>query len=208
LGLVGLAASSAVAMTALKGLSSAARGAGSGGAGGPSGNRRATKGALRGSVAGIVGGVALDYAGDKLKESGHEILGASADIASSALSFAGTGALLGTMLAPGPGTAIGATLGGIAGAGYGLYNNWAAFTSPKQSEIKSPSSDAKTPEPEKSMPGPEPEKSTAPIMDKISSESSINSIMAQQSSILTQILTGTKQIVSVNSDILRYTRNQ
>jgi hypothetical protein len=208
LGLAGLAASSAVAMAALKGLSSAARGAVSGGAGGPSGNRRATKGALRGSVAGIVGGVALDYAGDKLKESGHEILGASADIASSALSFAGTGALLGTMFAPGPGTAIGATLGGIAGAGYGLYNNWGTITAPKQSEITSPSADVKTPEQDQSMPGPEPEKANTPIMDKISSESSINSIMAQQSAILTQILTGTNRIVSVNSDILRYTRNQ
>jgi hypothetical protein len=71
-------------------------------------------GKLAGGVGGIIGGAALDLASEKLKESGHNKLAATADIGSSALTGAGMGALLGP---------IGAAVGGVLGAGYGLYKN-------------------------------------------------------------------------------------
>ena len=71
-------------------------------------------GKLAGGVGGIIGGAALDLASEKLKESGHDKLAATADIGSSALTGAGMGALLGP---------IGAAVGGVLGAGYGLYKN-------------------------------------------------------------------------------------
>jgi GH24 family phage-related lysozyme (muramidase) len=74
---------------------------------------------LTGGVGGLLGGMALDYAGDKLKENGHEKLGAGADIASSAASGAGMGAMLGPM---------GALAGGAIGGAYGLYKNWGTLT--------------------------------------------------------------------------------
>jgi hypothetical protein len=77
---------------------------------------------LAGGVGGIVGGLALDYASDKLKESGHEKLGATADIGSSALTGAGTGAMIGSIV-PGVGTVIGGAVGGLVGGAYGLYKN-------------------------------------------------------------------------------------
>ena len=56
----------------------------------------------------------LDYGADKLKESGHDQLGAGA----SALGSAAQGAALGMMLGP-----IGAAIGGVLGGAYGLYQN-------------------------------------------------------------------------------------
>lgn len=84
--------------------------------------------------AGIVGGMALDYAGDKLKESGHEKLGAGADIAGGALTGASTGAMIGSII-PGIGTAIGGALGGILGAGYSTYQNWGTLTGSDKREV-------------------------------------------------------------------------
>lgn len=75
------------------------------------------------SVGGLVGGLALDYAGEKLAESGHEKLAAGADIGSDALSMASTGAMIGSVI-PGVGTVVGGAVGGLAGAGYGVYKNW------------------------------------------------------------------------------------
>lgn len=71
-------------------------------------------GKLGGGLGGLVGGAALDLASEKLKESGHDKLAATASVGSSALTGAGMGALLGP---------IGAAVGGVLGAGYGLYKN-------------------------------------------------------------------------------------
>lgn len=68
-----------------------------------------------GGLGGLAGGLALDYAGDKLTESGHERWGAGASAASAAV----TGASMGAMLGP-----LGAIAGGLAGGAYGLYQNW------------------------------------------------------------------------------------
>lgn len=70
-------------------------------------------------IAGLAGGLATD-AGLFGKEgsTGHKIGG----VASSALSWGGTGAMIGSMIAPGIGTAIGAALGGIGGALMGAYD--------------------------------------------------------------------------------------
>ena len=75
------------------------------------------------SVGGIVGGLVLDQATDALKESGHEKLGAVTDIGSEALTYAGYGGLLGSVV-PGLGTGIGGLVGGAVGTGVGLYKNW------------------------------------------------------------------------------------
>jgi hypothetical protein len=79
-------------------------------------------GKLAGGLGGIAGGFALDYAGEKLKESGHEKLGATADVGSAALTGAGMGAMLGP---------IGALVGGLAGAAYGTYQNWGTLSGKK-----------------------------------------------------------------------------
>ena len=99
---------------------------GKGGAGDKGGGGKAGKmgkfGKLAGGIGGIAGGLALDYAGEKLKESGHEKLGAGADIGSAALTGAGMGAMLGP---------IGALVGGLAGAAYGTYQNWGTLSGKK-----------------------------------------------------------------------------
>jgi hypothetical protein len=80
-------------------------------------------GKFSGGVGGLLGGVALDYAGSKAEEAGHHKTAAGLGIGSSALSGAGMGATLGSIV-PGVGTAIGAGVGGAIGAGVGLYQNW------------------------------------------------------------------------------------
>lgn len=69
----------------------------------------------KGGLGAILGGAALDYAGDKFTEAGHEKVGASLGVGSSALAGAGMGAAFGP---------IGAGIGGALGAGVGLYQNW------------------------------------------------------------------------------------
>jgi hypothetical protein len=91
---------------------------------------KAAKG-LKGGIAGILGGVALDYATDELKSSGHEKLAAGTDIASSALSGAGTGAMIGSVI-PGVGTVIGGAVGGIIGGAKGLWDNWNSLSGNEQ----------------------------------------------------------------------------
>lgn len=93
---------------------------GSGGLGASAGSKMGWKGKAGLAAGGIVGGLALDYAGDKLKESGHEKLSAGADIAGTAL----TGASMGMLLGP-----IGAAVGGALGAAYGTYQNKEALFS-------------------------------------------------------------------------------
>ena len=67
--------------------------------------------------------MALDYASEKLNESGYEKLGAGADIASSALTGAGLGATFGAFFG-GVGAVPGAAIGGAIGAGVGVFNNY------------------------------------------------------------------------------------
>lgn len=89
----------------------------------PSATRRFNPTGIKAGIGGILGGVALDYAGGKLADAGHEKLAAGTDIASSALSGAGTGAMLGSFI-PVVGTGIGGIIGGAIGGAYGLYQNW------------------------------------------------------------------------------------
>jgi hypothetical protein len=84
------------------------------------------KGLVKGVGKGLVGaalGMGADYAADKLKESGHDELGAAADIGSEALSWGGVGATIGSVV-PGIGTLAGGAIGAIGGAAYGTYKNW------------------------------------------------------------------------------------
>jgi hypothetical protein len=87
----------------------------SGGKAGGKAGKLGKFGKIAGGIGGLAGGLALDYAGDKLRESGHEKLGATAGIGSAALTGAGMGAMLGP---------LGALAGGLAGGAYGLYQNW------------------------------------------------------------------------------------
>jgi hypothetical protein len=69
-----------------------------------------------GSILGIGGSMAADALGRDTKA------GAGADVLGTTASYAGTGALLGSVV-PGVGTAIGGAVGGVVGAGMGLWNN-------------------------------------------------------------------------------------
>lgn len=106
---------------------------------GVGGGAKLAAGLAKGGVMGL-GGMALDYGGDKLKESGHEKLGAAASIGGDALSYAGTGALIGSVI-PGLGTAIGGAIGGVIGTGVGLYRNGGELFA---SSPDAPKSDAKS----------------------------------------------------------------
>ena len=89
---------------------------------------------LAGGVGGLLGGLALDAATEKLKESGNEKAAAGTDIASSATKFAGMGAMAGSIV-PGLGTAIGGSVGALAGGAYGLYKNWDTLFGGKKTEM-------------------------------------------------------------------------
>lgn len=69
------------------------------------------------NVASILGGFALDYAADHVE---NDKLSGGLHLGSAALSGAGTGAMLGSLIVPGAGTAIGAALGGLFGVGSSL----------------------------------------------------------------------------------------
>lgn len=99
----------------------AASGTGSAGAGKGGGIRSMAGGLLKGGVAAL-GGMALSKGGEYAKEQGHAKTGAGLDIAGTTASYAGTGAMMGSIV-PGLGTAVGAGMGAVVGAGVGLYNN-------------------------------------------------------------------------------------
>jgi hypothetical protein len=82
---------------------------------------------LKGGLAGIIGGIALDAFAENQAAKGNTKTAAGADIASSALSGAGYGAMLGSIIGPG-GTIIGGAVGGALGGAYGLYQNAGAFS--------------------------------------------------------------------------------
>lgn len=127
----GVASAALVALGAKAGLAKAGEVAGkaAGAAGGAAagGGRLATmaKGAGIGAIAGV-GGTLLSAGGNVAKESGYGKTGAALDIAGQAASYAGTGAMIGSVI-PGLGTAAGAAIGGIIGAGMGAWQNREAF---------------------------------------------------------------------------------
>ncbi len=90
---------------------------------------KAGKGLLKGGVASLVGGMILDSYAENQAAKGNKKTAAGADIASSALAGAGYGAMIGSVI-PGVGNLVGGAVGGVLGAGYGLYQNWGAFSTP------------------------------------------------------------------------------
>lgn len=69
---------------------------------------------IAGGLGGLLGGLALDFAAEKAEQSGHMKTAGALGTAS----YAATGAGLGLMFGP-----VGAAIGGVAGAAYGLYKN-------------------------------------------------------------------------------------
>jgi hypothetical protein len=105
---------------------------------------KGAKGLLKGGVASLVGGMVLDSYAENQAEKGNKKTAAGADIASSALSGAGYGAMIGSFI-PGVGNVVGAGIGGLLGAGYGLYQNYGAFASPTPAQGAKKPSVAKPP---------------------------------------------------------------
>ena len=103
----------------------------------PGGGGKLGMGSLLKGGAGVLGGMALSYAGDKLTESGHEKLGAGANIAGGALTGASTGAMMGSLIGP-LGTIIGGALGGVIGGGMSLMDNWDTVKGKKPPEPELP----------------------------------------------------------------------
>jgi hypothetical protein len=109
-------------------------GMGGGGMGGGMGGagRKMPFGARMPTMRAALGGAALMYAGSKLRDAGEERkkidknrkaqLGGGMSTAGYAASGAGIGLVLGSIF-PGLGNALGAAIGGLAGAGYGLFKN-------------------------------------------------------------------------------------
>jgi len=95
------------------------------GAGGRTGGRFGRLAGMlgRGSIGGLIAGAALGGVGSLATGAGYNKTGAGIDILGQAAGLAGTGAMLGSFLGPG-GTLVGGALGGLAGAGMGLYQNW------------------------------------------------------------------------------------
>jgi phage tail tape-measure protein len=91
------------------------------------------KNLVKGGVGAIAADLALGYAEDKLKETGHEKIGAVTGIGKDALSWGATGAMLGSIV-PGVGTAVGGAVGATAGGLYGLYRNADELFSSKKQE--------------------------------------------------------------------------
>ena len=77
-------------------------------------------------LAGIATNLIGNTAADMLTKSGNETAGATVGIASDVIGYAGTGAMLGSILGP-AGAGVGAALGGLVGAGVGFYNRTNAF---------------------------------------------------------------------------------
>lgn len=151
------------------------------------------------SIAAILGGVALDYNTDRLKREGKEKTAAYSDVASSALAWGGTGAMLGSAV-PVVGTATGAVLGGLAGTAYGVYNNWDTLFKSTPTEIKNP----------KPEPAPE-DKKQIDNTEEDSNKAMIRNLISEQMKLVTptnEILT--RQLETLNkqtAELLKYTRD-
>lgn len=85
------------------------------------GAKRIASGLAKGGAL-AVGGMVLGAGADYAKEQGHEKTGTGLDVAGKAASYAGMGAMVGSVV-PGLGTAAGAIVGGVVGTGMGLYDN-------------------------------------------------------------------------------------
>ena len=97
--------------------------------------KAAGPGLLKGGLLGI-GGMAAEAGGDALKDAGYEKTGGAVSTLGTAASYAGTGAMIGSVI-PGVGTAIGAGVGGAIGLGKGLYDNWGSmFGGKKEDDAK------------------------------------------------------------------------
>jgi hypothetical protein len=112
-----------------------------GGTGGGGMGKLLLKGAGKatGGIGALIGGLALDYFSSSQFEKASELekegkikeaekaknIGKGLDVGSSALTGAGIGSTIGSII-PGLGTAIGAGVGGLIGAGYGAYQNYFA----------------------------------------------------------------------------------
>lgn len=108
-----------------------------------SGGRALLKGG--GGIASLLGGFALDSVtanqmakANELQQAGKmkeaekaRSIGKATDVGSAALTGAGLGATIGSII-PGLGTAVGAGVGGLLGAGYGAYQNY--FADPETAE--------------------------------------------------------------------------
>lgn len=93
---------------------------------------------LRGGAGALLGGMVLGAASDYATDAGYEGVGAGLDIAGDAASFAGTGAMMGSVV-PGLGTVAGGVVGGLAGGAYGLYKNWGTLFGGSGNSVPTPS---------------------------------------------------------------------
>lgn len=78
------------------------------------------------SLPGMLGGMALQLGAESMRDENTGKLstgGKAMDAAGSALSWGGTGAMIGSAFFPGIGTGVGAILGGVGGLLYSLYTN-------------------------------------------------------------------------------------
>lgn len=79
------------------------------------------------SLAGILSSMVLGAGADIAEDMGHTKTAAGLDIAGSTLGYAGTGAMIGSVI-PGLGTVAGGLIGGAIGLGKGVYDNLDAIT--------------------------------------------------------------------------------
>lgn len=77
-------------------------------------------------IAGVAANLIGNTAADALTRSGNENAGAAVGIGTDILGYAGTGAMIGSLLGP-AGTAVGAGVGGLIGAGVGIKNRTNIF---------------------------------------------------------------------------------
>jgi hypothetical protein len=185
-------------------LSSGSPGGSGRGAGGPGGGSGR---AVKFGLGAVVGGFALNQLSDSLNESGNTKGGALAGAGSSALSGAGIGAMVGSIV-PGIGTAIGGAIGAGIGGAIGLYQNKDAFNTPAPSKISGPTTPQAIEAAANSQTPSAPNTSTSPGsgIERPAKGSDINNLLSYQSSLLEQMVTNTSKMVSLNQDILRYSR--
>ena len=87
------------------------------------------KNAMKGGIGAVLGagvGLGADILAEDQEEKGNTKTAAGLKVAGTAASYAGTGAMIGSII-PGVGTALGAGAGAVLGAGVGLWENRGAF---------------------------------------------------------------------------------
>lgn len=164
------------------------------------------------SIAAILGGAALDYNTERLKREGKEKPAAYSDIASSALSWGGTGAMLGSVAGP-VGTAAGATIGAIAGGAYGLYKNWDTVFNSSPNKLPKPESVLSTEDADKKTEANEELNKKTEESRRISSRleeqktllSSSNEILSKQLETLNK---QTAELLKLTRDSVEYAKQQ